>query len=258
MGLSSVAVAFSRAALDLVAPGACAGCGRGVPAALCGLCAAQLRDAEPLARWIATPAGAVPVFAAASYSGFVRAALIAYKERGRRDAGAELASALARAAVTAAASGLLPSSALLAPVPSSAAAVRERGFDAVAALAHRAARQLRGRGLDTRVAQVLRHARTVADQAGLSVAGRASNMVGAFTLASELDRRRVTGRAVLVVDDIVTSGATAAEACRALTESGALVVAVAAVAGTPRLKNRSNGPSLGRLDGANARPTGLG
>ncbi len=234
MGLASVAVGLSRAALDLVAPGRCAGCARLVPVPLCELCAAVLRGGEPLARWIATPTGAVPVFAAAPYDGCVRAALIAYKERGRRDVGAELASALTGAAVTAARSGLLASSALLAPVPSSRAAVRERGYDAVSLLARRTACQLRGLGFDTTTAPVLRHVRAVADQAGLPIAQRRANLSGALEAADRRDRAALGGRVVVVIDDIVTTGATAAEACRALTRAGAVVTAVVAVAGTPR------------------------
>lgn len=217
-------------------------------APLCELCARPLRVGDPVARWISTPAGQVPVFAAARYEGSVRAALIAYKERGRRDVGADLAAALTGAAVTAAAGGLLASSGLLAPVPSSRDAVRDRGHDAVAQLATRASRQLRRLGFDTSVASVLRQARPVVDQAGLPIGRRRSNMSGALAVSAQRDRDRVAGRVVLVVDDIVTSGATAAEACRALDECGAIVAAVVAVAGTPRLSDGWKARPLGRLD----------
>ena len=235
MGLSRCVAALARAALDLVAPGRCAGCGLAAPGPLCEQCAGRLRAAEPLGRWIATPAGALPVFAAAPYEGCVRAALLAYKERGRRDVRAELSSALARAAEAAATGGFLPPSALLVPVPSSPQAVRERGYDAVGLLAVRAARMLRGRGHGATVAPVLRQARAVADQAGLSISRRKANLSGALTVPSERHRRRARGAGVVVVDDIVTSGATAAEACRALTQAGGIVTAVIAVAGTRRL-----------------------
>jgi predicted amidophosphoribosyltransferase len=249
-------VALARAGLDLVAPGRCAGCGRRVPVPLCGLCAGQLRAADPLARWIATTAGNLPVFAAASYDGCVRAALLAYKERGRGDVRADLASALTRAAVAAESGGFLTSSVLLVPVPSSRAAMRERGYDAVGLLAGAAARELRRRGFDTRAAPVLRHARLVDDQAGLSITRRRANLAGALTVSRPRDRDRLRGQAVVVVDDIVTSGATAAEACRALSPVGAVVTAAIAVAGTPRSKERS--ASLDRTDGANPLRAGLG
>lgn len=257
VSLTSFACGLARAALDLVAPGRCAGCGRDGPNPLCEACARQLHNGDPVARWVETPAGAVPAFAAARYDGCVRAALIAYKERGRRDVGAQLASALTRAAVTAASGGLLASSTLLAPVPSNRDAVRERGYDAVSLLARRSARQLRAIGVDASVAPVLRHVRPVADQAGLSVPRRRQNMRGALDV-SRAYRGRLDGRAVVVVDDIVTTGSTAAEACRALTASGALVTAVVAVAGTPKLHTVPTSGSLGRSDGANAYPFGLG
>lgn len=257
VGLASLASGLSRAALDLVAPGRCAGCGCHVPVPLCALCCHQLRGGDPLARWIDTPTGPVPVFAATTYDGCARAALIAYKERGRRDVGPELASALTRAAVTAADAGLLASSTLLAAAPSSRDAVRERGYDAVSLLARRTARQLRAIGVEAAVAPTLRHVRPVADQAGLSIERRRSNVRGAF--AAQAPRRgRMAGRPVVVVDDIVTSGSTAAEACRALTEAGALVTAVIAVAGTPRLETVRSRTAVGRLDGANGYPIGLG
>ena len=235
MGLASVALVLARAGLDLVAPGRCAGCGHPTPAPLCASCAARLRGAEPLTRLIVTPAGVLPVFAAAPYDGCVRAALLAYKERGRRDARADLSSALTRAALTAATAGFLPASALVTPVPSTGAAVRGRGYDAVGLLARAAARDLRRAGYGALAVPLLRHTREVADQAGLSVARRRANLVGALTVPRPRDRDRLRGRAVVVVDDIVTSGATAAEACRALTQAGGIVTAVIAVAGTPRL-----------------------
>ena len=256
MGLASVTVALARAGLDLVVPGQCAGCARHAPASLCGLCAGQLLAADPLARWISTPVGRLPVFAAASYDGCVRAALLAYKERGRRDVRADLASVLTRAAVIAENGGFLTPSVLLVPVPSSRAALRERGYDAVGLLASATARELCRRGLDTRAAPVLRHARAVDDQAGLSITRRQANLAGALTVWRPRDRDRLRGQAVVVVDDIVTSGATVAEACRALSHVGANVTAAIAVAGTPRSRNGST--PLDRTDGANPRGAGLG
>jgi predicted amidophosphoribosyltransferase len=81
------------------------------------------------------------------------------------------------------------------------------------------------------VVPALRHARAVADQAGLAVADRRANLAGALAVRRPA---RLAARAVLVVDDIVTTGATGAEAVRALTEAGAAVTAVVAVAATPK------------------------
>ena len=115
-------------------------------------------------------------------------------------------------------------------MPSAPASVRQRGRDVVGDLARVAARRLRRRGWDARVAPRLVVVRRVADQAGLSAADRATNLEGAF--GARAGPR--PSRPVVVVDDVLTTGATAAEAVRALRLAGAPVAAVAVVAATPR------------------------
>jgi predicted amidophosphoribosyltransferase len=74
---------------------------------------------------------------------------------------------------------------------------------------------------------VLVHARHVEDQSGLDTAARSANLAGALRV-----RRRLDGLAVVVVDDVVTTGATLAEATRALTVAGGSVRGAAVVAAT--------------------------
>ena len=204
------------AGVDLVLPRRCLGCGRqGV--ALCVACSGR----PGLVGSVEAPGlvEPVPVRAATTYEGGVRTALLAYKERGRAELARPLSALLAEALA------VFPEAALV-PVPSSRVAARRRGGDHVARLARMAAgRQHRP------VATPLWVAREVLDSAGLNAAERAANVSGAFAARAAPDAVGVQRR-VVVVDDIATTGATLAEACRALTGSGWQVCGAAVVAGT--------------------------
>jgi predicted amidophosphoribosyltransferase len=91
------------------------------------------------------------------------------------------------------------------------------------------------RGLRAAVVAALRVGRPIRDSAGLTAPQRATNLAGAFSLTRA--GRRVARARVIVVDDLVTTGATVAEACRALGQGGLSVVGAAAIAGTPRGEN---------------------
>ncbi|WP_052390861.1 ComF family protein [Streptomyces sp. NRRL B-24484] len=226
--------------LDLLLPARCAGCG-GPGGQLCPACRVRLTctAAGPVERRPAPP-GLPPLHAAAPYAGPVRSLLIAHKERGALRLAGPLGSALAaavRSAVVAGAPGA-PGALLLVPVPSARGAVRARGHDPMLRLARAAARDLRRSGVPARAVAVLRHVRPVADQAGLSAADRHRNLHGALAVPP---RRAALlhGRTPVLVDDLVTTGASLAEAARALRAAGCPPFAAAAVASTPR---RSAGP----------------
>lgn len=210
--------------LDLVLPRDCAGC-RLPGRTLCPACVAAM--ARPFRhRPDPCPAGLPPLVAAAAYDGAARAALLAHKERGRLGLAGPLGAALAGAVRQLDP----PPGVVLVPVPSSPAAVRERGQDHARRLAAAAARRLPS----ARSRSLLLPARRVADQSGLSSAQRAANLSGALRV-----RRRLDGLAVVVVDDVVTTGATLVEATRALRAAGADVVGGAVVAATARRGSRS-------------------
>ena len=178
------------------------------------------------------PVGLPDVWSAAAYDGVVRAAVVAFKERDRRGLRRPLGSALALAVVSAVASsvardgraGVRP---VLVPVPSGSRASRGRETVPVVDLA-RAAAPIVGAG--TTVRQWLVPSRVRADQAGLSHAHRAANLAGSVTAVAAVPRRSV----VVLVDDIVTTGATLAECARALRDVGVAPLAAATVAATAR------------------------
>ncbi|HEU5156234.1 MAG TPA: phosphoribosyltransferase family protein [Streptosporangiaceae bacterium] len=220
--------------LDLLLPERCAGCG-GARRLLCDRCrvpfAATARPAVPSPR----PAGLPEPWAVARYEGVVRAAIVAHKESGRTGLARPLGAALARA-VLAAGGGGPP---LVVPVPSARAAVRRRGHDPTLRVTAAAVGALRSRGVAALCVAALAHTRRVADQAGLARAGRAANLAGALRVARPGE---VAGLRVIVVDDVITTGSTLAEAARALRAAGAEVSAAALIAATPR-RHRPGGPS---------------
>jgi len=219
---------------DLVLGATCVGCG--VPGRLlCPPCEAALPcDARPA--WPSpTPAGLVAPFAAGPYDGTLKELVLGLKERRllalRRPLGRLLAVSVA--AALAGADGPVA----LVPVPSRPSSVRQRALDSTYAVTVTAARTLRASGRDVTAVRLLRTRPGLRDQAGLSAAGRAANLAESMTCPSTalagLARRLPRAR-VVVCDDVVTTGATAREAQRALQSVGLEVVAIAAVAATQR------------------------
>jgi predicted amidophosphoribosyltransferase len=229
---------MSSALVDLVLPAGCAGC----QADGQGLCASCLRSfGKPFAHTPdPPPAGLPPVWVAGRYDGPIRAAILAYKERGRRDLAPALGGALARA-VLHIPWVHVPSRLLLVPVPSRPALARLRGGDHVRRLAVHAAAQLRAAGIATSVASLLRVATRPRDAAGLTADDRAENVRGAFAPRRQISAEK--DAAVVVVDDLITTGSTLAEAVNALRSAALSVAAGAAIAATQRLGSPVARPS---------------
>lgn len=118
------------------------------------------------------------------------------------------------------------------PVPSRGSARRRRGADLVLELARAAARHARAEGFDVQVVRALLLCRPVADQAGLDRASRIRNLEGALRVRPAA-QSMIVGRPCLIVDDVITTGATAREALRALADAGGVPVGIATACATP-------------------------
>ena len=215
--------------LDLVLGGRCVGCGRG-GRALCPACDEALPHPPQPAWPTPTPGGLAFPWAAAPYEGTVREMVVAHKERGvfalRRPLGRLLAAAT---------EPLVSGAVVMVPVPSRPGMARSRGHDPTYAIVREAGRLLRGSGRDVTTARLLVSLGGVADQAGLDAAGRASNLAGSMSCPSSAVRRLAGQRLRFVVcDDVLTTGATAREAQRALESAGLQVAGIAVVAATQR------------------------
>jgi predicted amidophosphoribosyltransferase len=226
----SAASRWVSAAGDLLLGSRCHGCGAawwGV----CPDCRAELAERRP--RWARPdpcPAGFPGTVTSSAYDPLLRGLVNAHKERQALGLTPVLGRRLAQSVHTLLrARGVEPGAAVsLVPVPSAARAVRERGFDATAAMAQAAARRLRPHHR-VRVATALVQAVGVRDQAGLDARARQANLAGGFRL-----RGRPPDRPVVLVDDLVTTGSSLTEAARVLRRAGVPVLGAATVAATQR------------------------
>jgi predicted amidophosphoribosyltransferase len=228
-----IAGEWKAAVGDLLLGAACPGCG--IP--WWGVCPA-CRDELALRTPYSTapdpcPAGFPPTVTSSPYDPMLRGMIVAHKERQAYGLTAPLGDRLALSvrALLAACDFEPGGTLVLVPVPSARHAVRERGFDATAALARRAARRLPAAVGAVTVRIALAQTRAVRDQAGLDARTRRANLNGGFRLRGRLP----ADRPVVLVDDLVTTGSSLTEAARVLAQAGVPLLGAATVAATERL-----------------------
>lgn len=239
--LSGLGAELIASLTDLVLPAPCAGCGaERVPlrSGACADCAAVLEALIPFPTAPVPPPPGMPACSAVGpYGGPLRSVLLAYKERGRhrlaRPLGALLATAVADVAVRRGGGPAVP--VVIVPVPSTARAIRIRQGDHMARLATHAVRHLRAAGWQADLARPMR-ALPRPDSALLDPAGRAAVAESSLRIRParirNLRRAQTMRRTLIVVDDIVTTGATMAAVTSRLGEAQLQVTGAAVLAAT--------------------------
>ncbi len=213
-----------RALADAAAvllPVDCSGCG--APGrAVCAVCERELAG-----DFVRRMVDEVPVVSSCAYEGAPARMIAAFKDSGRIDASRALAGALCRSVVEALADDGA-SGVLAVPVAGSMRAFRRRGYDPLLMLTARAR-------IPTH--RLLRLSRRVLDQSALDARQRHANRSGALVA-----RRLLEGRSVLLLDDVVTTGATLSDAIAAVRAAGGAVVGAATIAATPLRRTRPGQP----------------
>jgi predicted amidophosphoribosyltransferase len=223
---------------DLFLPTACAGCGAErvrLRYGACDRCAAELEALRPFRTAPSPPPPGMPrCVAVGPYSGALRGSVLAYKERGRHRLARPLGTLLASAVTRLAPKGV---PVFLVPIPSTAAATRQRGGDHMTRLTAHTVRRLRAAGWEAYRTHLLR-ALPKPDAASLSVAERAAAAENSLRIRPariiKFSRRSPGKGTLVVVDDIVTTGATLAVATARLEEANMQVTGSAVLAATQR------------------------
>lgn len=242
--------------IDLVLPATCAACDLPGPV-LCADCRSGWwstprrceQDAGRLDRLDGH--GALPVWGQALYQGAVRQTILAWKQRGRAELFEWLARATHAAAMSVAAADLPPAPLLVVPAPPSVTGRRRRGEDLLRPLALAAAQGLTEAGHSARALPLLRAGPGARDQIGQGRHGRGLNISGRVALTRPGERELLSAPPgpVLLLDDVLTTGATLA-ACRDLLERlGRPVAGALVLAATPTRTHSISGVESGALSG---------
>jgi len=229
-------MAFMRAVgtrvLDAAFPAICPGCGREGPP-ICSRCLPGLdaRLGQPAGVPLGLPADIpeplLQLEWCAPFTGVVRTALHAIKYKGERRVAEPLGAAVARRWAAAGAGGDV-----IVHVPVHASRARQRGYDQARLIAEVAARDLH-----LPHAPILERSRATIAQFDLDRRERATNVRGAFSVAEPAHdpgrasaAMRPAGRWIVLVDDVMTTGATLSACAEVLMDAGAIGVSAITVA----------------------------
>ncbi len=210
--------------LDLALPPVCAGCGA-EGEAICARCLPGVgsRADLPAGTPIGLPEGPPPPLLqlewCSPFAGTTRRALHALKYEGERRLAGPLGTVLAARWRTAGAGGEV-----FVPVPVHEQRRRERGYDQAVLLAQAAAREL-----DRPCRSAVIRTRATTAQFRLDRRHRAANVAGVFAL-DPAERSAISGRWVVLVDDVVTTGSTLCASAATLLAGGATAVSAITVA----------------------------
>jgi ComF family protein len=245
--------ALLTASLALVWPGRCAGCDRCVPepVVFCGACGLSLSrlmgacpvcalpqpDGNPDRRRCAVCRRVPFPFTASApyeYGEALAEGIVRMKHARRRDLARRLSRLLAQPMAEALGRGGFDEGDMIVPVPLHGRRLRQRGFNQALELARGARATLAGAGapalpraLPPIQRRLLVRTRSTRELGHAGPAERLAEVAGAFAVSQPA---RVRGRRVLLVDDVLTTGATASECADALLGAGARAVAVLALA----------------------------
>lgn len=239
-------LAAARAAIDLILPPRCPGCGeivdgdgrfcvgcwsslRFITPPFCAICGDPFETPQPTGSLCGQCLAAPPKWsarAAFAYEGAARDAVLKLKHGDQPQLARTMGAAMARAG----AEILVSSDALLVPVPLHRWRLWQRGYNQAAELA-RAVAGVSGVAL---LVDGLERRRATKPSGGLNPSERRANVRAAFRV-QPAKQSRLQGRAIILVDDVLTSGATADACARILLRAGAKSVDLLALSRVVRV-----------------------
>ena len=242
MAVAALAVRGARGLLDLILPPRCLRCGVQVEDAArlcaecwrsltflgppqCRLCGYPLPHAAPAAPLCGECTREAPAYdrarAALRYDDGARRLILAFKHADRTDTAPAFGTWLARAGAE-----LLADAEVITPVPLHRLRLLKRGYNQAAILA-RALTKETGVAL---IPDLLQRRRATASQQGLSAQARLENVTAGAFRVHPWHRSRVEDRRVVLIDDVMTTGATVGACARVLRRAGAARVDVLTLA----------------------------